>query len=63
MLLVLTISNKIGFVDDIILDKILHEYKFWSRCNDLIISWIIFNLDATIREICLIWKNVVDMHL
>ncbi|XP_074327310.1 uncharacterized protein LOC141665234 [Apium graveolens] len=52
MLLVLSAKNKIGFVDGTIEipDKTSPEYKFWARCNDLVISWLIFNIDVTIAK-------------
>lgn len=43
------------------------EYKAWERCNDLVTSWILFNLDETIARIVLflksireIWKDLED---
>ncbi|XP_074374761.1 uncharacterized protein LOC141715181 [Apium graveolens] len=71
MLLVLSAKNKVGFVDGTIAmpDRDSIEYKFWSRCNDLVISWIIFNLDATITKSVLflqtakeIWSDLEERY-
>ncbi|XP_074346325.1 uncharacterized protein LOC141685098 [Apium graveolens] len=71
MLLVLSAKNKIGFVDGTIEapNKASPEFKFWSRCNDLVISWIIFNLDATITKSVLflqtareIWSDLEERY-
>ncbi|XP_074323689.1 uncharacterized protein LOC141660599 [Apium graveolens] len=71
MLLVLSAKNKVGFVDGTIAmpDRDSIEYKFWSRCNDLVISWIIFNLDATIAKSVLflqtakeIWSDLEERY-
>lgn len=52
MLLVLSAKNKIGFVNGVIPkpDLTTAEFVYWSRCNDLVISWILFNLDDTIAK-------------
>ncbi|XP_074377264.1 uncharacterized protein LOC141718779 [Apium graveolens] len=63
MLLVLSAKNKVGFVDGTIAmpDRASIEYKFWSRCNDLVISWIIFNLDATIAKSVLFLQTTKEI--
>ncbi|XP_074352798.1 uncharacterized protein LOC141691950 [Apium graveolens] len=63
MLLVLSAKNKVGFVDRTIAmpDRDSIEYKFWSRCNDLVISWIIFNLDATIAKSVLFLQTAKEI--
>ncbi|XP_074355750.1 uncharacterized protein LOC141695402 [Apium graveolens] len=63
MLLVLSVKNKIGFVDGTIEipEKTSPEYKFWARCNDLVISWLIFNLDVTIAKSVLFLQTVREI--
>lgn len=69
MLLTLSTKNKLGFVNGRIpmpdLDS--PDYPFWERCNDLVISWIIFNLDDTIATSVLymtsaqeIWEDLEE---
>lgn len=51
-MLILSAKNKIGFVDGTVSipEENTSEYKYRSRCNDLVISWIIFNLDENIAR-------------
>lgn len=50
ILIALSAKNKLGFIDGSIVEpKISSErYKSWSRCNDMVISWL---LNALSREI------------
>lgn len=51
MLLTLSPKNKLGFGDGTSrkpTDENSVEFKAWSRCNDLVCSWILFNLDENI---------------
>lgn len=52
MMLTISAKNKFGFVNGVIAVRAitLYEYKQWSKCNDLVISWLIFNLDETFAK-------------
>ncbi|XP_021740063.1 uncharacterized protein LOC110706445 [Chenopodium quinoa] len=53
MLLTLSAKNKIGFVNgdyDKLADNLSAEGKAWERCNDLVCSWILFNVNECIAS-------------
>ena len=52
MILTLSTKNKLGFVDGSIdvPDITTAEYKCWERCNNLVITWLLYNLDETIAK-------------
>lgn len=69
MMLTLSAKNKLGFVNGTIdVPEITsNDYKLWERCNDLVISWILFNLDENIARSVLflktarsIWKDLEE---
>lgn len=69
MILILSAKNKLGFVDGTIKIPELTsvDYKYWERCNNLVISWLIANLDETIAKSVLfmqtareIWQDLDD---
>ncbi|XP_074374270.1 uncharacterized protein LOC141714664 [Apium graveolens] len=69
MMLMLSAKNKLSFVNGTVVVPVpsTDEYKAWERCNDLVISWILFNLDETIAHSVLflktardIWKDLED---
>lgn len=59
MMLTLSAKNKLGFVDGTIKapEKTATNYKNLERCNDLVISQLIFNLDESIA------KSVLFMNM
>ncbi|KAL8100664.1 hypothetical protein AgCh_032790 [Apium graveolens] len=70
MILALSAKNKLGFVNGTIAKPELTslEYVAWERCNNLVISWLLFNLDETIARSVLfldtasaIWKDLEDI--
>ncbi|XP_074374407.1 uncharacterized protein LOC141714809 [Apium graveolens] len=63
MMLMLSAKNKLSFVNGTIVVPILgtDEYKTWERCNDLVISWILFNLDETIAHSVFFLKTARDI--
>nr|XP_017250991.1 PREDICTED: uncharacterized protein LOC108221639 [Daucus carota subsp. sativus] len=63
MMLTLSAKNKLGFVNGTISapDAASNEYKHWERCNDLVISWLIFNLDETIAKSVLFMKTASEI--
>ncbi|XP_074346317.1 uncharacterized protein LOC141685090 [Apium graveolens] len=69
MMLTLSAKNKLMFVNGTVVRPATGttEYKAWERCNDLVISWILFNLDETIARSVLflksareLWKDLED---
>ena len=71
MLIALSAKNKVAFVDGSLPEPSSDsvECKPWERCNDLIISWLLFNLDTTIAKSVLyyntarkIWKDLEDRY-
>lgn len=58
MMLTLSAKNKLGFVDGSIKKPVstVLDYRAWERCNNLVISWILFNLDDTIA------RSVLFLH-
>ncbi|XP_057543533.1 uncharacterized protein LOC130821771 [Amaranthus tricolor] len=71
MLIALSAKNKVAFVDGSLPkpSSDFVECKPWERFNDLIISWLLFNLDTTIAKSVLysniareIWKDLEDRY-
>lgn len=69
MMLTLSAKNKLGFVNGTISapDSASSEYKAWERCNALVISWLLYNLDDNIARSVLflktaraIWKDLEE---
>lgn len=52
MMLTLSAKNKLGFVNGSIAVPASTSagHKYWERCNDLIISWLLFNLDEKLLK-------------
>ncbi|XP_074342046.1 uncharacterized protein LOC141679441 [Apium graveolens] len=65
MILTLSAKNKLGFVDGSIEkpEATTTEFKAWERCNDLVSSWIIFNLDDTIAKSVLFLKTAREIWI
>ncbi|XP_074351886.1 uncharacterized protein LOC141691039 [Apium graveolens] len=61
MTFTLSAKNKLEFVNGSIVEpgKNAAEYKFWERCNDLVISWILFNLDEYIAKSVLFMRTAM----
>lgn len=55
--------NKLGFVDGTIdvPDVTFADYKSWERCNNLVISWILFNLKTNIATSVLFLNSVKEI--
>ena len=71
MLISISSKNKLGFIDGSIPEPMADEkfYSAWKRCNDLMISWILFNLDPTIAKSVLylptakeIWDDLEERY-
>lgn len=63
MMLTLSAKNKLDFVNGTISmpDSTSTEYKQWERCNDLVISWFIFNLDEAIAKSVLFMNTAYEI--
>lgn len=65
MMLSLSAENKIGFIDGTIMkpnpDTV--DLKSWERCNDLVCSWLLCNLDDTIFRSVLFFKSTREIWL
>ncbi|CAO2822331.1 unnamed protein product [Amaranthus hypochondriacus] len=64
MLLTLSAKNKAGFVDGTFVkpgDEYSAEYKAWERCNDLVCSWLLFNLDESIASSVMFLRSAKDV--
>lgn len=60
MMLTLSNKNKLAFVNASIIapeDIASVEYKVWQYFNDLVISWLLYNLDENIARSVLFLKN------
>lgn len=66
MLLTLSAKNKVGFVNGMIkkpVDESCAEFKAWERCNDLVCSWILFNLEESIAGSVMFRRGVREIWL
>ncbi|XP_074364966.1 uncharacterized protein LOC141706032 [Apium graveolens] len=63
MVLTLSAKNKLGFVDGSIVapDATADEFKFWERCNNLMISWLLANLDDAIAKSVLFFHTAAEI--
>ncbi|XP_074323025.1 uncharacterized protein LOC141659974 [Apium graveolens] len=63
MLLTLSAKNKIGFVDGSIQapSPTTVEFKHWERCNSLVISLLLFNLDDSISKSVLFMNTTKEV--
>ncbi|XP_074334049.1 uncharacterized protein LOC141671658 [Apium graveolens] len=65
MMLTLSTNNKLGFIDGFIHVPAPNavEYKFWERCNDLVISWLLLNLEESIVKSVLFMRTAREIWL
>ncbi|KAL8155975.1 hypothetical protein AgCh_001144 [Apium graveolens] len=63
MVLTLSAKNKLGFVDGSIVapDATADEFKFWERCHNLVISWLLANLDDAIAKSVLFFHTAAEI--
>lgn len=63
MLISLSAKNKLKIVNGSL--EIPHitssDYSFWQRCNDLVISWLLANLDNTIKKSVLFFNTAAEI--
>ncbi|KAG7577896.1 Retrotransposon Copia-like N-terminal [Arabidopsis thaliana x Arabidopsis arenosa] len=69
MWMALNVRNKLGFIDgSIVKPPLTHrDYGAWSRCNDIVITWLINSVSKTIGQSLHfistaegIWKNLLS---
>ena len=62
-MLTLSTKNKLGFIDGSVVkpDVTAVDYKAWERCNDLVCSWLLNNLDDSIAQSVLYFKIAKDI--
>ncbi|KAL5559432.1 hypothetical protein UlMin_035643 [Ulmus minor] len=65
MIMALIAKNKMCFVNGSISRPVIDEssYNLWSRCNNMVMSWILNSLSKEIAEIVMYIDNVVEMWL
>lgn len=66
MMLSLSAKNKLGFVDGTIAKPVVtsgDEFKAWERCNDLVCSWLLCNLDDSLSRSVLFFKTAREIWL
>lgn len=63
MLIILSTKNKLGFVNGsfTVPEEQTPEYKAWERCNDLVISWILANLDPRLAKSVMFFKTAKEV--
>ncbi|XP_017229026.1 uncharacterized protein LOC108204208 [Daucus carota subsp. sativus] len=56
-------KNKFGFVDGSVAkpDTNSPDFKAWERCNTLVCTWLIANLDETIAGSVMCFSNAIDI--
>lgn len=65
MTIALSARNKLGFVDGSLSQPESNSasYKSWSRCNDMVISWILGALSKIIRRSVIYCNSAHQMWL
>ncbi|XP_074342061.1 uncharacterized protein LOC141679463 [Apium graveolens] len=65
MMLSLSAKNKLGFVDGSVAKPEITsmDYKAWERCNDLVFSWLLCNIDDSISRSVLFFKTAREIWL
>ncbi|XP_074373899.1 uncharacterized protein LOC141714267 [Apium graveolens] len=63
MMLSLSAKNKLGFVDGSVAKPEITsvDYKAWERCNDLVCSWLLCNIDDSISRSVLFFKTAREI--
>lgn len=58
MVLSLSAKNKLSFVDETLINPADNtpEGKAWDMCNDLVCSWLLYNLDDQIAKNVIFFK-------
>ncbi|XP_021850810.1 uncharacterized protein [Spinacia oleracea] len=65
MMISMSSKNKLGFVDGTIAkpDPTHDTYQAWMRCNDMMISWLLYNLDGSISKSVLYFHTAREIWL
>lgn len=65
IMLSLSAKNELGFINGSIPKPVTTpvDYKAWERCNDLVCSWLLSNMDETISKSVLFFKTAREIWL
>lgn len=65
MMLTLSAKNNLGFVNGTIAkpEATSPDFVVWEKCNDLVISWIVYNLDENIAKSVLFLNTARDIWI
>ncbi|XP_021846534.1 uncharacterized protein [Spinacia oleracea] len=65
MMISMSSKNKLGFVNGTISKPDTDDatYLAWMRCNDMMISWLLFNLDSTIAKSVMYFNTAREIWL
>ncbi|XP_074356339.1 uncharacterized protein LOC141696022 [Apium graveolens] len=65
IMLSLSAKNKLGFVDGTVIKPVAShvDFKLWERCNDLVCSWLLCNLDDSISRSVMFFKTAREIWL
>lgn len=62
ILMAFSTRNKLKFIDGTLsIPETEPEISAWNRCNDMIMSWIIFNLDPKIADIVMTFNTAYEI--
>ena len=63
MNMALVIKNKICFVDGYIIQPSINDlvYGLWSRCNSMVMSWILHSISKDLAESIMYLDSSIDM--
>ncbi|XP_060178360.1 uncharacterized protein LOC132608342 [Lycium barbarum] len=63
ILIALSAKNKVGFIDNSISQPSVtsDDFKGWSRCNDMVISWLLYSLSREIAESVIYSKTAKEI--
>ncbi|XP_049390256.1 uncharacterized protein LOC125854717 [Solanum stenotomum] len=64
ILIALSAKNKLGFIDGTckIPDRSSSDYHLWSRCNDMITSWLLNSLSKDIADSVIYSQTAKDLY-
>ncbi|XP_056690289.1 uncharacterized protein [Spinacia oleracea] len=65
MMISISSKNKLGFINGTLTKPDVDHptYHAWMRCNDMMISWLLFNLDSTIAKSVLYFQTAREIWL
>lgn len=65
ILIALLAKNEVSFIDGTckIIDLNSLEYQPWSRCNDMVTSWLLTSLSKDIADSMIFSKTARDLYI